>query len=101
MKKDKRLNVAPGALLLILLGMLILLAVYKRLTTAEEVEKAAVIVEHHAVRDSHSPVAVVAMVALFAYVTWTALRANRGGAKGMPPARESSPSDKKGESDTT
>jgi hypothetical protein len=68
MKKDTRLNIAPGALLLILLGILILLAVHKRLTTAEEAEKAVVKVEHHVIRDSHSPVAIIAVVALFAYV---------------------------------
>jgi hypothetical protein len=101
MNKGTRFNTAPGALLLILLATLILLAVHKRLTTAEEVEKAAVTVEHHAVRDSHSQVAVIAVVALFAYVTWTVLRANRGEAKAMPPAKESSASDKKDECGTT
>ena len=101
MKKDTRLNIAPGAILLILLTMLIILAVHNRLTTAEEVDKAAVQLGRHVVRDSHSPITVVVMVALFAYVTWIVLRADRGEAKTTPPARESSVSDKKGESGTT
>jgi hypothetical protein len=94
MKKDSRLNIAPAALLLTLLAVLILLAVHKRLTTAEEVEKAVVKVDDNVVRDSYMRVAVVAMVALFAYVIWTVLRANRGEAKAMPPAKESSARDK-------
>ena len=97
MKKDTRLNIAPGALLLILLAMLILLAIRKRLTTAEEVDKAVGKVEHAVVRDSHLRVAVVVMVAFFAYITWTVLRANRGEDKAMPPAKESSASDQKDE----
>jgi len=96
MKKDTRLNLSPGAILFILLAMLILLAVRKRLTTAEEVDKAAGKVGHAFIRDSHARVAIVVLVALFAYVTWTVLRANRGEAKAMPPAEESSASDEKG-----
>jgi hypothetical protein len=94
MKKDSRLKIAPAALLLTLLAVLILLAIHKRLTTAAEVEKAVVKVEDNVVRDSYSRVAVVAMVALFAYVMWIVLRANRGEAKEMPPAKESSARDK-------
>ena len=94
MKKDTRLNLSPAAILLILLAMLILLAVRKRLTTAEEVDKAVSKVGHAVVHDSHSGVAIVVVVALFAYVTWTVLRANRGDAEAMPPAEESSASDK-------
>jgi hypothetical protein len=75
MKKDTRFNLSPGALLLILLVVLILLAVRKRLTTAEEVDRAAGKVGHAVVHDSHSRVAIVVVVALFACVTWTALRA--------------------------
>ena len=82
-----------GAILLILLAMLILLAVRKRLTTAEEVDKVVVKVDRNVIRDSRVRVAVVVVVALFAYVMWTALRANRGEAKAMPPAKESSASD--------
>jgi hypothetical protein len=91
MKKDTRLKLSPGAILLILVSMLILLAVRKRLTTAEEVDKAVSKVGHAVLRDSHSRAAIIVVVALFAYVTWTVLRANRREAK------ESSASDKKGE----
>jgi hypothetical protein len=87
--------------LLVLLAVLILLAVRKRLTTAEEAEKATGKVEHVVVRDSHGRVAVVVVVGLFAYMTWTVLRANRGEAQAMPPAREASASDKQGERGTT
>jgi hypothetical protein len=69
MKQDTRLNIAPVALLLILLAVLIFFAVHKRLATAEENEKAIVKVERHVVRDSHSIVAVVAMVALFCFAS--------------------------------
>src|SRR6516225_8662476 len=96
MKKETRLKLSPGAILLILVAMLILLAVRKRLTTAEEVDKAASKVGHAVFHDSHSRVAIVVVVALFAYVTWIVLRANREEAKAMPPAEESSANDKKG-----
>src|SRR5262245_50246259 len=94
MKKDTRLNIAPVALLLVLLMLLILLAHRKGLTTAEEAETAVVKVGRTVDRNSHSRVAAAAMLALFAYVTWTVLRANRGDAKTMPPAEESRASDK-------
>ena len=96
MKKDTRLNLSPGAILLILLALLMLLAVRKRLTTAKEVDEAVGKVGHAAARDSHAGVAIVVVVALFAYVTWIVLRANRGEAQAMPPAMEPSASDKKG-----
>ena len=92
MTKNTPFSIAPGAILLVLLATLTLLAVQKRLTTAEETEKAAVKVEVNVVRDSYSKVVVIALVALFAFVTWTALRANEGEDKAMPPARESSES---------
>jgi hypothetical protein len=93
MKKGTAPNIAPGALLLILVALLILLAVHKRLATAEEVEKAVAKVEYHAVRDSHSPVAIIAVVALFAFVAWIVVRGNRGEAKALPPAKGSSASE--------
>jgi hypothetical protein len=90
MKKDSRLNVTLGAFLLMLLAVLTLLAVRNGRMPDE---KAVVKVEDNVVHDSYSQVAVVAVVALFAYVMWTILRANRGEAKAVPPAKESSPSD--------
>jgi hypothetical protein len=70
MKNDTRFNIAPGALLLLVVAVLILLVVHKRLATADEVEKAAVKVERSVVRDSYSTVAVEVVVALFAYMAW-------------------------------
>jgi hypothetical protein len=89
MKKDTRFNVAPVALLM-LLGVAMLLVVHN---AVDDAEKAFVKVEDSAAHDSYSTVAIVGTVALFAYVTWTVLRANRGEAKAMPPAKESSASD--------
>jgi hypothetical protein len=90
MTKNTPFSIAPGAILLVLLATLTLLAVQKRLTTAEETEKAAVKVEVNVVRDSYSKVVVIALVALFAYVIWIVLRASPGEAQSTPPAKESS-----------
>jgi hypothetical protein len=43
-------------------------------------------------RDEFAAVAFLALIALFAFVTWTAVRANQGEDKASPPARESSAS---------
>jgi hypothetical protein len=93
MKTETRFNVAAGALLMLLLALVILLALHNGLA-ADEVEKSVVKAEENVVDDSYSTVAFVAMVAMFGYVIWTVLRADQGGAKSMPPARESSASDK-------
>src|SRR5262249_44563125 len=92
MKKDTRSNVAPVALL-ILLALVMLVAVH-RAFRADEVEKAAIKAGDKIVRDSHSTAAFVVIVTLFGYVLWTALRANQGEGKSMPPTQESSASDK-------
>ena len=91
MTKDTRFSVAP-VVVLVLLVLLMLLAVHRRLTV-EEAEKTVVTVENSVVRDSHSTVVLVGMVALFGYMIWTVLRANQGEAKAMPPAKESSADD--------
>jgi hypothetical protein len=93
LKKNTRINVAPSAFLLILLAMLTLLAVYKGLTP-DKAERAVVQLEDNAVHDSYAPVAIVATVAVFAYVVWTGLRGNQGDVKAMPPAKESSANDR-------
>jgi hypothetical protein len=92
MKKVTRLKFSPTAVL-VLLALLTLLAVLHNRRTAEEAEGAAVKLEDSVVHDSHATVAVVGLVALFAFVMWAALRANKGDDKAMPPARESSASD--------
>jgi hypothetical protein len=65
--------------------------------TAEEAEddavRAVVKLEGAVDRDDCAAVAILALMALFAFVTWTALRANGGEDKAMPPVRESSASD--------
>jgi hypothetical protein len=82
--------------LLVLLALLTFLVVKRKDLTAEEAEddavRAVVKVEDTVVRDDDVAVAFLALMALFAFVTWTALRANEGEDKAMPPARESSAS---------
>jgi hypothetical protein len=93
MKKVTRLGIGPVALL-VLLALLTLLVVKRKGLTAEEAVAAAVRavvkLQDTVVRHEHAAVAFLALMALFAFVTWTALRANEGEDKAMPPARESS-----------
>ena len=95
MKKVTRLKIGPVALL-VLLALLTLLVVKRKNLTAEEAEddavRAVVKVEDTVVRDEYAAVAFLALVALFAFVMWTALRAKEGEHKAVPPARESSAS---------
>ena len=97
MKKAQR-RIGPVALLvlLVLLALLTLLAVKRRHVTTEEATdetvRAVVKIGFGGGLDSLAGVALLALIALFAFVTWTALRANEEEAKAMPPARESSAS---------
>jgi hypothetical protein len=95
--KLTRLKVGPVALL-VLLVLLTFLVVHRRgLTTAEaegETVGAVVKLEDGVARDQYAAVAFVALAALFGFVMWAALRANAGEDKVMPPAGESSASDK-------
>jgi hypothetical protein len=97
MNNVTRLKIGPVALL-VLLALLTLLAVQRRGLTAEEAEDeavgAVVKMKHRVVRYEYATVAFLALMALLAFVTWTALRANEGEDKATPPARESSASDK-------
>ena len=97
MKNVTRFKVGPIALL-VLLALLTLLVVKRRHLTAEEAEDDAVRVvvklQHTVVRDRHVAVAFVALAAIFGFVTWTALRAKEGADKALPPAGESSASDR-------
>jgi hypothetical protein len=97
MKKVTRLKIGP-VVLLVLLALLTLLAIHRRGVTAEEAEDEAVgevvKLEDTVVRHEPAAVAFLALTALFAFVTWTALRANEGEDKATPPARESGASDK-------
>jgi hypothetical protein len=95
MKKVTRLKIGPVALL-VLLALLTLLVVKRKHLTAEKAEdeavRAVVKLENTVVRDKHAAVAFLAVIALFGFVMWTALRANEGEAKAKPPAREPSAS---------
>jgi hypothetical protein len=95
MKKATRLKIGPGALL-VLLVLLTVLVVKRRNLTAEEAADHAVQtvgkLEHTVVRDKHAVVAFLGVAALFAFVIWTALRAKEGEDKAIPPTRESSAS---------
>jgi hypothetical protein len=101
MKRGTRLKIGPVALL-VLLALLTLLVVKRKHLTAEEAADEAVRVgvklEERAFRDEYGQVAFLALVALFAFVTWTALRANtavranEGEDKAVPPAGEPSAS---------
>jgi uncharacterized membrane protein len=77
------------AALLVVLALLAFLAVNRNgLTTKEtedEVVGDAVKVVDTGVRDEFAAVAIIGLVALFAFVTWAALRANDGEDRTMPP----------------
>ena len=79
--------------LLVLLALLTLLVVKRKYLTAQEAEddavRAVVKLEDTVVRDDDAAVAFLALVALFGFVTWTALRAKEGEDKAVPPAKES------------
>jgi hypothetical protein len=93
MTQVTRLKVGPVAVL-VLLGLLMLLALNREGLTPEKTERGAVELEDSVIHDSYATVAVVGLVALFAFVMWTALRAKEGEDKAIPPARESGASDK-------
>ena len=96
MKKVTRLKIRP-VVLLGLLALLTLLVVQRKHFTAEEaVDQAvrpAVTLADTVVRHERAAIALLALMALFAFVMWTALRANEGEDKVKPPAGESSASD--------
>jgi len=92
MEKLTRLKIGPVAVM-VLLALLVLVTVYRARHTDAEPEEAVVKAEDRVVHDSHVTVAVVGLVALFAFVVWTALRANERDDKATPPARESRASD--------
>jgi hypothetical protein len=95
MGKGTRLKIGPVAGL-VLLALLTLLVVKRRHLTAEEAAdeamRPAAKVGDAVVRDERAAVAFIVLVALLSFVTWTALRANEGEDKAVPPARESSAS---------
>ena len=92
MRKLTRLKIGPAAVL-VLLALLVAAAVYRQRHRDAEPVGAAVKLGDRAVHDSHAGVAVAVLVALFAFVMWTALRANAGGDTATPPAGEPSEGD--------
>jgi protein-S-isoprenylcysteine O-methyltransferase Ste14 len=92
MRKMTRLKIGPAAVL-VLLALLVVAAVYRARHTDEEPVGTVVKLGDRVVHDSHATVAVVGLVALFAFVVWTALRANEREDKARPSAREPSASD--------
>jgi hypothetical protein len=97
MKQETRLKVGPVAVL-VLLALLLLLAVHRNGLTTKEAEDETVgtviSVKDRAERDRHVAVVVISLIALFAFLMWAALRANKGDDKAMPPANEPSTSDR-------
>jgi hypothetical protein len=95
MEKLTRLEIGPVALL-VLLALLTLLVVKRKHLTAEEAEddavRTVVKLKDTVVRDEYMAGACLALLALFAFVTWIALRANEGEDKATAPASESSAS---------
>jgi hypothetical protein len=92
MNKLTRLKIG-SVVLLVVLALLTLLVVKRKGLTAEQAEDDAVQtvvkVEDTVVRDEYVAVAFLALLALFGFVTWTALRANPGEDRATTPARES------------
>ena len=78
MGKGARLKIGPVAVL-VLLALLTLLVVKRKHLTAEEAEddavRTAVQLGDTVDRDKYAAVAIIALVALFAFVMWSALRA--------------------------
>jgi hypothetical protein len=95
MTKVTRLRLAPFILLVLLL-LLTFLAVKRQNLTTEDAEddaaRAVVQVEHRVAHDVLAAVAILAVVGLFAFVTWMAVRARAGEGNATPPAGDSSAS---------
>src|SRR5262245_50156638 len=81
MKKVTQRGIGPVALL-VLLALLALLAVKRRHLTAEEATdetvRSVVKVENTVRHDKYAAAALLVLITLFAFVMWTALRANQG-----------------------
>jgi hypothetical protein len=95
MKKVTQLKIGPIAVL-VLLALLTVLVVKRQHLTAEEAADdgvgTVVKVKDTVARDEFAAVAFLALIALFAFVVWTAVRAHEGKGKASPPAGDSSTS---------
>jgi hypothetical protein len=78
---------------LVLLALIALLAIHRKGLTADEAaeEGVGVVVrlEDDVFRDEYRTVATLAVIAMFAFVMWTVLRAKKEADKTMPLAKES------------
>jgi hypothetical protein len=92
MEKVARLRVGPFVLLMLLV-LLALLAVHRRGLKSQEAEGVVANLDDTE-RDQYKAVAVLGLVALFAFVTWIAFSANRREDKAVPSAEAPSASDK-------
>ena len=83
---------------LLLLALLALLAIHRKGLTADQAAEkgvgVVVRVTDDAFYNEYRTVAVLALIAIFAFVMWTVLRANKAENKTMPSARESRSSNK-------
>jgi hypothetical protein len=93
MNKESGHTIAAAALLLLLV-VFILLVAKRRDLRVEEAEddtvQTVVRVENTVVHDKYAASALLATLALFAFVIWTVLRGKSGEDPAKPPAQESS-----------
>jgi hypothetical protein len=96
MKKETRRTLRLVAFL-VLLGLLTLMLVKRQGVTLPEAEADAVWtagkLEERVFRDEYRAAGFLAVVALFAFVTWAAVRARQEEDKARPPAKEASAND--------
>jgi hypothetical protein len=94
MKKRLEIRLVTGLVLLVLLTLLV---VKRQNLTADEAQddavRTVVQVKDVFVRHEYALPAFLGFMAVFAFVMWTALRANKGEDKAPPPPGESSASD--------
>jgi hypothetical protein len=97
MQELTQLRIAPVALL-VLPVLLAYLAVHRNGLTAPEADGEVVgtvaQLEGMVVRDAFAVVAFLVLLASFAFVAWTVLRPKGGKGKAVPPAGESSATDR-------
>jgi hypothetical protein len=93
MNKESGHTIAAAALLLLLVLFTLLVAKRRDLTAEEagaDTLQTVVRVENTVVRDKYAASALLATLALFAFVMWTVRRGKPGEDPAKPPAQESS-----------
>jgi hypothetical protein len=92
MTRVRRLWIGSVAVLVLLALVTLLMVIRQRLAAAEAADVALQPVAKlgdTVIRDRHVAIAFLALMALFAFVIWTAFRAGAGEGKATPLARES------------